>query len=54
MKINKQTVINGSVTINGTTYSGKLIVIENGKITIDGVVQEIDQNDIKNITINNM
>lgn len=30
---------NGRVVVNGTTYHGNNIIVKNGQVTIDGVVQ---------------
>lgn len=44
-------VSNGSIVINGNSYSGRNITINNNKVIIDGVVQTFDETEI-NIVIN--
>jgi len=43
---------NGSVTIDGVSYSGKNIQVNDGKIVIDGVIKSQELAQVVNVVVN--
>ena len=42
---------NGSINIDGRSFSGRSVVIKNGKVTVDGVLQDGDLTGPVSITV---
>ena len=43
---------NGNFSINGSTFSGRNIKIENGEVIVDGVKQDLELNREINVVVN--